>query len=77
MNSYGFYEEPSTGQLIRQIMSVPEHVKATQWDDFLNLLLGSPSDDMPGFMDGYENQKVLEACVRADASKMTVRLDQM
>jgi predicted dehydrogenase len=71
------YEEPSTGQLIRQIMSVPEHVKATQWDDFLNLLLGSPSDDMPDFMDGYENQKVLEACVRADALKLTVRLDHM
>ncbi|MFD0693249.1 Gfo/Idh/MocA family protein [Paenibacillus sp. GCM10027628] len=71
------YEDQATGQLVRQIVSVPESVKITQWDDFLQLLLGTPRVGVPGFMDGYENQKVLEAIVRADATKSTVRLDEM
>lgn len=65
-------EEP--GQLARTTMEVPQHCKVKQYADFAAILRGTPTDGVPGFMDGYRNQEVLDAVVRASETKAVVEL---
>ncbi|MEK4119614.1 Gfo/Idh/MocA family oxidoreductase [Paenibacillus sp. FSL W8-0919] len=66
--------EEEGGQLARALVEVPAHCKVTQYADFAAVLRGTPADGVPGFMDGYRNQEVLDAVVRASESKSAVRL---
>lgn len=66
--------EESPGQLARAVVDVPARCKVSQYGDFLTLLDGHASDSLPGFMDGYRNQEVLDAVIRSSETKQTVRL---
>jgi predicted dehydrogenase len=66
--------EEAQGQLARTTLDVPKKCKVTQYADFLAMLEGSSPDGMPGFMDGYRNQELLDAIVRASETKTVIRL---
>ncbi|QHW32770.1 Gfo/Idh/MocA family oxidoreductase [Paenibacillus rhizovicinus] len=66
--------EEAPGQLAKAAIDVPERCKVTQYGDFLSLLDGSASDGLPGFMDGYRNQEVLDAVIRSSAEKRVIEL---
>jgi predicted dehydrogenase len=66
--------EEESGQLAKISLEVPKQCKVAQYSDFLAMLEGSVSDGFPGFMDGYRNQEVLDAIVRASELKITIHL---
>lgn len=66
--------EEESGQLSKASMEVPEHCKVKQYADFAAVLRGAPADGVPGFLDGYRNQEVLDAVVRASETKAAVEL---
>ncbi len=66
--------EEAPGRLARAVVDVPAHCKATQYGDFLLLLDGEAPDGLPGFMDGYRNQEVLDAVIRSSEERRTVSL---
>jgi predicted dehydrogenase len=66
--------EDDSGQLTKTIIDVPKRCKVTQYADFLAMLEGSVSEGLPGFMDGYRNQEVLDAIVRSNETKTTICL---
>ncbi|NBD25448.1 Gfo/Idh/MocA family protein [Paenibacillus glycinis] len=66
--------EEAPGQLARAVIDVPERCKVSQYADFLAMLDGAAPDGLPGFMDGYRNQEVLDAIIRSNAEKRTVSL---
>ncbi|CAM4346714.1 Gfo/Idh/MocA family oxidoreductase [Paenibacillus alkaliterrae] len=66
--------EEAPGQLAKTVIDVPKHCKVTQYTDFTALLEGNVPDGIPGFMDGYRNQEILDAIVRASETKASVRL---
>ncbi|THF80385.1 Gfo/Idh/MocA family protein [Cohnella fermenti] len=66
--------EEAPGRLARAVVEVPAYCKATQYGDFLSLLDGDAPDGLPGFMDGYRNQEVLDAVIRASGERRTVEL---
>ncbi|WP_309122760.1 Gfo/Idh/MocA family oxidoreductase [Paenibacillus sp.] len=68
--------EESPGQLARTTLDVPSRCKRKQYEDFLALLEGEVPDGLPGFLDGYRNQQVLDAVVRAHETKRSVRLPE-
>ncbi|MBP3962436.1 Gfo/Idh/MocA family protein [Paenibacillus lignilyticus] len=65
-------EEP--GQLSRSTLDVPSSCKVSQYSDFLAMLDGKEPNGLPGFMDGYRNQEVLDAIIRASETKTVVKL---
>lgn len=65
--------EEAPGQLVKAALDVPKHCKVTQYADFLALLEGAVPDGVPGFMDGYRNQEILDAIVRASETKTVIR----
>jgi len=66
--------EEAPGQLAKVTLDVPSSCKVKQYDDFLAMLDGKADDTLPGFMDGYRNQLVLEAVVKSSESKRAVSL---
>lgn len=64
--------DQETGEVMEKKLTVPGRVKLSQWEDFAELLAGAPSDGLPDFAAGYENQRVLEAIVKSNAMKKTV-----
>lgn len=68
------YVDGETGELAENKLTVPGRVRLSQWEDFAQLLSGTPTDGLPDFTAGYENQRVLEAVIRASASKRTVSM---
>jgi predicted dehydrogenase len=66
--------EEELGQLAKTTLEVPKRCKVSQYADFLTMLEGSAPDGLPGFVDGYRNQEVLDAIVRANEMKTTIRL---
>ncbi len=64
-----------TGDIVEERMRVPNEVRRTQWEDFARLLSGFPGDGLPDFMDGYRNQRVLEAIVLSDRLKKRISLN--
>ncbi|MDQ8739062.1 Gfo/Idh/MocA family oxidoreductase [Paenibacillus sp. LHD-38] len=66
--------EEAPGQLAKTVIEVPKHCKVTQYADFTALLEGNIPDGLPGFMDGYRNQQILDAIVRASESKTAIHL---
>jgi predicted dehydrogenase len=64
-------EEP--GQIAKTTLEVPKRCKVTEYADFLAMLEGSAPDGLPGLMDGYRNQEVLDAIVRASETKTVIR----
>lgn len=62
------------GQLARTVLNVPKRCEVTQYEQFLAMLDGGQPDGLPGFMDGYRNQEVLDAIIRAAAAKTVVQL---
>ncbi|GLX68615.1 Gfo/Idh/MocA family protein [Paenibacillus glycanilyticus] len=66
--------EEAPGQLAKAVIDVPEHCKVSQYGDFLSLLDGTASESLPGFMDGYRNQEVLDAVIRSSEEKRTIDL---
>lgn len=73
-NQLIWIREEAPGQLARAVIDVPERCKVSQYADFLALLDGSDPDGLPGFMDGYRNQQVLDAVIRSSAEKRTISL---
>lgn len=73
-NQLIWIREEAPGQLATVTLDVPAHFKVTQYADFASLLEGNVPDGVPGFMDGYRNQEILGAIVRASETKATVRL---
>jgi predicted dehydrogenase len=66
--------EEAPGQIARVKLEVPQHCKVTQYADFLAMLEGSAPDGLPGFMDAYRNQEVLDAIIRASETKSVISL---
>ncbi|MBM7568652.1 Gfo/Idh/MocA family protein [Paenibacillus sacheonensis] len=66
--------EDGEGQLSRSTIAVPQRCRIKQYDDFLALLDGTETDGLPGIIDGYRNQEVLEAIVRASEIRSLVEL---
>ncbi|MGZ9585463.1 Gfo/Idh/MocA family protein [Paenibacillus marinisediminis] len=66
--------EEAPGQLVKMTLEVPNHCKVKQYADFLSMLDGCCTDGLPGFMDGYRNQEVLDAVIRASEGKAVIRL---
>ncbi|HZG85794.1 Gfo/Idh/MocA family oxidoreductase [Paenibacillus sp.] len=66
--------EEAPGQLARTTLEVPNRCKTKQYEDFLALLEGGTADGLPGFLDGFRNQEVLDAVVRSHVTKRAVRL---
>jgi predicted dehydrogenase len=64
--------DSDSGEVIEKKLAVPGRVKISQWTDFTNMLRGNPSDGLPDLLDGYHNQKVLEAVIRSNEQKKTV-----
>ncbi|WP_435166848.1 Gfo/Idh/MocA family protein [Paenibacillus glycanilyticus] len=64
--------EEAPGQLARAVINVPERCRVTQYGDFLSLLDGTASESLPGFMDGYRNQEIIDAVIRASEEKRTI-----
>jgi Predicted dehydrogenases and related proteins len=69
--------DEESGELVEKKLDVPQRVKLSQWEDFAGLLAGTPSDSLPDFKAGYENQKVLEAVVRSNEWKRTVSVEDL
>ncbi|GAE04471.1 Gfo/Idh/MocA family protein [Paenibacillus sp. JCM 10914] len=69
--------EQEQGQLSTTTLEVPAHCKVKQYADFAAVLRGAPADGVPGFMDGYRNQEVLDAVVRASETKAMVELPKV
>jgi predicted dehydrogenase len=57
--------EEESGQIGRATLDVPKRCKVTQYADFTAVLEGTTPDGVPGFMDAFRNQEVLDAIVRA------------
>ncbi|MCM3634276.1 Gfo/Idh/MocA family protein [Paenibacillus camelliae] len=66
--------EEASGQLSRITLDVPSHCKVKQYNDFLAMLDGKSGELLPGFMDGYRNQQVLDAIVTSSENKSVVSL---
>ncbi|WP_424769295.1 Gfo/Idh/MocA family protein [Paenibacillus sp. sgz302251] len=66
--------EEESGQISRATIEVPKRSKVTQYSDFTALLQGSSPDGLPGFMDGFRNQEVLDAIVRASETRTVIHL---
>jgi predicted dehydrogenase len=66
--------EEAPGQLSSATLEVPNRCKRKQYEDFLAVLEGEAPDGLPGFLDGYRNQEVLDAIVRSHETKRAVRL---
>ncbi|MEK0317472.1 Gfo/Idh/MocA family protein [Cohnella sp. 56] len=66
--------EEAPGRLARAVVDVPAQCKVTQYGDFLSLLDGGTPDGLPDFMDGYRNQEVLDAVIRASRERRTIGL---
>ncbi|QHW31378.1 Gfo/Idh/MocA family oxidoreductase [Paenibacillus rhizovicinus] len=66
--------EDEEGGLSRSTVEVPDRCKVTQYSDFLAMLDGTPTDGLPGVMDGYRNQAVMEAIVRASETHSVVKV---
>ncbi|MBD2868614.1 Gfo/Idh/MocA family protein [Paenibacillus arenilitoris] len=66
--------EEAPGQFVRSEIDVPQRCRVKQYEDFAALLEGGSPDGLAGFMDGYRNQQVLDAVVRASEAKTSVRL---
>ncbi|QAY67936.1 Gfo/Idh/MocA family protein [Paenibacillus protaetiae] len=66
--------EESPGQLAKSVIDVPQRCKRTQYGDFASLLAGEQPEGLPGFMDGYRNQQVLDAIVRSSEGGTAIRL---
>jgi len=73
-NELIWIREEAPGQLARVTVEVPAHCKVTQYADFAALLEGTVPDGIAGFMDGYRNQEIVDAIIRASESKATVKL---
>jgi len=66
--------EEESGRLARAVLDVPQRCKVTPYADFVGMLKGEARDGLPGFMDGYRNQEVLDAIVRACETKRAIAL---
>ncbi|CAM3084483.1 Gfo/Idh/MocA family oxidoreductase [Paenibacillus lupini] len=66
--------EEAPGQLAKVVIDVPERCKVSQYGDFLSLLDGTAAESLPGFMDGYRNQEVLDAVIRSSEEKRSIEL---
>jgi predicted dehydrogenase len=65
--------EEESGQLAKTTLDVPMRCKVSQYADFLAMLKGLTPDGLPGFMDGYRNQEVMDAIVRSSETKSVIR----
>lgn len=65
--------EEAPGQLVKATLDAPKHCKVTQYADFLAMLEGAVPEGVPGFMDGYRNQEILDAIVKASETKAVIR----
>ncbi|WP_054026314.1 Gfo/Idh/MocA family protein [Bacillus sp. FJAT-28004] len=73
-NELIWIREETPGQIARVTVEVPAHCRVTQYADFTALLEGTVPDGIAGFMDGYRNQEILDAIIRASETKATVQL---
>lgn len=70
------HRDEETGARVEKRLGVPDVVKLSQWADFARLLAGEPTDGLPDFMAGYDNQRVLEAVVSSHGLKRTVAVGE-
>jgi predicted dehydrogenase len=73
-NELIWIREEAPGQIARVTVEVPANCRVTQYADFTALLEGTVPDGIAGFMDGYRNQEILDAIIRASETKATVQL---
>jgi predicted dehydrogenase len=73
-NRLTWIREEESGQIARVTLDVPGRCRVSQYADFLAMLDGAAPDGLPGFLDGYRNQEVLDAIVRAHETRTVVRL---
>jgi predicted dehydrogenase len=60
----------------RELLAVPKEAEVDQWDEFMKVLRGEPSELLTTVTDGYLNQAVMEAVVRSDRERRHVRLSE-
>ncbi|WP_027086159.1 Gfo/Idh/MocA family protein [Cohnella panacarvi] len=66
--------DDTSGEIARTTLDVPHRCKTSQYADFAAMLDGEERDGLPGVVDGYRNQQVLDAIVRAHEAKRTIRI---
>lgn len=73
------HEKEENGETVmaRETLDVPESLRMDQWKEFIEMLKGSPREGISTFIDGYLNQKVLEAVVQAAETKKTVSVQSL
>lgn len=57
--------------------AVPDEYLKQQLSDFVNLVLGHPSEDTPTFYDGYKNQKIMDWIIQSAETGRIVGKDQV
>lgn len=67
-------KEESSGQLVKQILDVPQQYKLKQYEHFLALLDDTADETLPTLIDGYRNQQVLEAIIKSSKEKLIIQL---
>jgi predicted dehydrogenase len=60
--------------LIRETLAAPVSCRYGEVDDFFDRLRGLERDGFPGLVDGYLNQEVIEAIIRASDERRTVAI---
>ncbi|QMV43166.1 Gfo/Idh/MocA family protein [Cohnella cholangitidis] len=67
-------ESDNPSSSVTEARRVPASYELSQMQDFVDMLRGRVREELPSLVDGYENQKVLEAIIRAAEERRTVSL---
>jgi predicted dehydrogenase len=63
--------------VIRETIAAPVGCRYGEVEDFFDRLRGLERDGFPGLVDGYLNQEVIEAIIRASAERRTVTIREV
>lgn len=64
--------DEETGEIVEKNLTVPNHVKLSEWEDFAQMLMGTSGPGFPDFMTGLSNQQVIDAVIQSNLLKKTV-----
>lgn len=70
-------ESDNPSSSVTEARRVPAPYELSQMQDFVDMLHGRVREELPSLADGYENQKVLEAIIRAAEERRTVSLSEI